>query len=63
MQYVESVVVESRARAVTRPRSTVRTRFAAGVAIAATVLAGCSGGSGADVETNAGSGPGPTVAN
>ena len=64
MQYVEFMGVESRARAVTRPQSTARTRFvAAGVAVAAAVLTGCSGGSGADVETNPGSGPGPTVSN
>jgi hypothetical protein len=56
------MAVESPVLAVTRPRPTARKGFlAASLPIVAAALAGCSGGSGADVETNPGGGTGGQI--
>ncbi len=62
MQHASIILVESPDVVTTRRGGSLRTRLAgAGVALAATLLSACSGGSGADVEQNPGlPGTGPT---
>ncbi len=64
MQYVTSMAVKSQRKRMTNRLESLRVRsLAVGFALIAALLAGCSGGSGADVQVIPGSGGGPTTQN